>query len=97
MDCPRCGTKDYDQSPIYGGCCGATFIPSTFVPDVRCEDSQHDLLQEENERLRQELANERIKNANLQDSIDGLVVDMSLMESRISELSGESVQSDYGP
>jgi len=56
-------------------------------------ESMRDLLRGELEDCRRELNQERQKNAELKEAIDGLITDMSLMEMRIAELTGTD---DYG-
>lgn len=47
-----------------------------------------DLLKGENEDLRNRLNAALMKQAELQQALDGMVTDMSLMEARIAELEG---------
>lgn len=60
--------------------------------------SQYDLLVAEVGRLRSELNRERLRNAEIQDQLEGMISDMSLMEDTIRELRGDDPEAlDYGP
>lgn len=70
----------------------------TEVERLRNIEAMRDLIQGELDGLREKLNQERLSTARLKDAIDGLSLDMSLMEDRISELSGRTeIVPDYGP
>lgn len=50
------------------------------------QDMPYELLEQENRELRDKLNAERFKNAHLQESVDSMTTDLSLMEARIAEL-----------
>ena len=64
---------------------------------LRNIEAMRDILRADLEGVRKQLNEERLKNAELHEAIEGLVTDMSLMEARIAELMGVESLDDYGP